>query len=654
MTDLWGFLLQTLTVSGAAALLLAVKAVFRDKLSPRWQAAAWGVLGLVLLVPAGWGGRYVLINWPWLVETAKTLLTGTYTLTAVSAPIPLPPAAGPRTWADWLYLLYLAGVLALLGRYLVSYIRLRAALRRGQPAGEARTAQIAAAAERYGLTACPAVEVPGLSSAFICGLVHPVLALPAGETDEKVLLHELLHLQYRDVLWGLVLCLARCVHWCNPLLWYCANQAGNDLEALCDQRVLERLEGEERREYGRILLSMADEVYARAPGTSSMANGGRNIRRRIEAIARFKKYPAGMALASVCVTVVLALPLLLGQRAQAVYTGGLGSSEQAVDVAMASARTTYCTTYAGALDAYAKAVLAQNGVYRAMCAPLSQQQPLAQSLQLTAKRSGWPNKEWNSGLPAWPNEQRGYVYYNLVETEADVWEALLVVELNYPPEGRPAEENTWYLAVQSVQAEREGRRWVVTPLEAFRAVETQSGGWDWGCEDLPAWRYQGTGAGFQVAVLLQTSCSVDSTVTAETDGSWFLGPQTSLDLAPRPGANFDILRESYLLHAACLGGADEQSALSRIGVSYAPMGEGEERPTLQNPEHPDGGGSSTDGSAWSSRTLEEGWGPTVRLGGGGSGGGFPFSLPGAYAADLYLNDVLAAELTLLPVEGGPQ
>lgn len=64
MTDLWGFLLQTLTVSGAAALLLAVKAVFRDKLSPRWQAAAWGVLGLVLLVPAGWGGGTSLSTGP--------------------------------------------------------------------------------------------------------------------------------------------------------------------------------------------------------------------------------------------------------------------------------------------------------------------------------------------------------------------------------------------------------------------------------------------------------------------------------------------------------------------------------------------------------------------------------------------------------------
>ena len=62
MTDIWGFLLQTLTASGAAVLLLVVKAVFRDKLSPRWQAGVWGLLGLVLLLPAGWGGRYALVN----------------------------------------------------------------------------------------------------------------------------------------------------------------------------------------------------------------------------------------------------------------------------------------------------------------------------------------------------------------------------------------------------------------------------------------------------------------------------------------------------------------------------------------------------------------------------------------------------------------
>ena len=311
MSDIWSFLLQTLTASGAAAVLLAVKAMLRDKLSPRWQFAAWGMLALVLAVPAGLGGRYALVNWPLAVEFLRSLLTEEFgVLTRVSASVPLPHFTGlPRSGAEWAYAVYLTGTVFFLGRYAVSYLRLRLALRRGTPAGEARAALIRETAERYGLPVCPAVEVEGLGSAFICGVLRPVLALPAGEeTDEKVLLHELLHLRHRDAAWGLLICLLRCVHWCNPLLWYCADLAGNDLESLCDQRALERLEGEDRRDYGRILLSMANEKYARTPGTSSMANGGKNIRRRIEAIARFKRYPAGMALVGVCAVLVLAGP----------------------------------------------------------------------------------------------------------------------------------------------------------------------------------------------------------------------------------------------------------------------------------------------------------------------------------------------------------
>ena len=45
-----------------------------------------------------------------------------------------------------------------------------------------------------------------------------------------------------------------------------------------------------------------------------MANGGKNIRRRIEAIVRFKRYPAGMGLVSGCILLVLAAPLILGTR----------------------------------------------------------------------------------------------------------------------------------------------------------------------------------------------------------------------------------------------------------------------------------------------------------------------------------------------------
>ena len=52
MGNIWSFLLQTLTASGVAVLLLAVKTLFRDKLPPRWQFAIWGILGIILLVVA--------------------------------------------------------------------------------------------------------------------------------------------------------------------------------------------------------------------------------------------------------------------------------------------------------------------------------------------------------------------------------------------------------------------------------------------------------------------------------------------------------------------------------------------------------------------------------------------------------------------------
>ena len=134
MNDIWSVLLQTLTASGVAALLLVLKAMFRDKLSPQWQFAAWGVLAMVLLRPAGWRGRYVLFNWPFYVELLRSALTGEYgALAHVTVPVPLPPLTAPRTEADWLFAVYALGTAVFLLRYVYSYVRLRLVLRRGRP-----------------------------------------------------------------------------------------------------------------------------------------------------------------------------------------------------------------------------------------------------------------------------------------------------------------------------------------------------------------------------------------------------------------------------------------------------------------------------------------------------------------------------------------
>lgn len=76
------------------------------------------------------------------------------------------------------------------------------------------------------------------------------MVLPEGTVDEAVLLHELLHIKYWDALQNSVWCICRALHWCNPLVRLAIDRAELDMESLCDQRVLERLEGEARRAYG--------------------------------------------------------------------------------------------------------------------------------------------------------------------------------------------------------------------------------------------------------------------------------------------------------------------------------------------------------------------------------------------------------------------
>ncbi len=643
MTDFWSLLLQTLTASGVAALLLVVKAMFRDKLSPRWQFAVWGVLALVLLLPAGFGGRYVLFNWPLLVETLKSRLTGDFgTLTKVIAPVPLPSLAAPETMADCLYLVYVAGAVLLLARYVVSYVRLRLALKKGRPI---RCRQVGAVGEAYGLDTCPAVEVEGLPTAFICGVLKPVLALPAGgETDEKVILHELLHLKHNDVIWGWVICFFRCLHWCNPLIWLCADWAGNDLESLCDQRVMERLEGEDRRDYGRILLSMADEKYARAPGTSSSANGGENVRRRIEAIARFKRYPAGMALASVCVALVLAAPLVTGARAEGLAEDGTGHLDR-IDYAMASARTVRCTTCAGAFDAYGKALMSGNLLYRAMCAPLAEQDELA-ALYRDRGTGLWPREA--NGMPGYPENGygEGYRVYNLTQVGEDAWEGLMVLHITKPDAPENQREYVW-LATQPLRAEKEGDRWVIVPLEEFRAVYAE--GWTsmpTSCEHLPAVVYEAQAGDFTVRVRRQSYGSVDSRVQS-SNGFW---PVSSYDYTPRPDGEFR-LEYSDLIEVDYTGSPADKAKYTHLGLSAAPLQEDGARPELQAPGLGWGGGSSSTGEFWHSRHLKGDWNDHLSLGGGGGFGGE--SPPDCYAADLYLNGELAGALTLLPVGEGP-
>ena len=643
MGNIWEFLYQTLTVSIVAAALLLIKRLLRDKLSPRWQYGVWAVLALRALLPASTARGVVppLALW---VETLKSAVelglgsaySGAFEPIRLRHVLPWIDAA-PASATDWLFIAYAAGVLLTLAWYALRYAHLRALLRRGSAAGAETQAAVAAEAGKYGLQPCQAVAVPGLKTAFVCGVFRPVLAVPAeGAPDEKVILHELLHLKHRDALQNVFWCFLRALHWCDPFMQYVFDRVGNDMESLCDQRVLERLEGEERREYGGILLEMASRAYARAPGTSSISNGAKNIARRIEAIARFKLYPRGMALIAACTAVALCAALLTGvaadhsdRRLQA------PRNEGELVAALSASRLNRCTTLAGALDTYAKALLCGRGVYFAMSTPLSEQERWFQEMR---EYGASPYSLDHSGTEPFrsvenANDTENVIYFNLRETGDGRYQCCIrLVYSGWLTDGERIER---YVLIP-VEIWREDGFYVVRETGGREVIDAE----DWSGYERPMLVRGSAGcAGGTVEASIYTTYSTYSTLRGREDAD----PQAEFTQWWR---NYEI---SYERGSRVFDGAEAQNA----AIQYRPLWddediaavswEGVDAPSL----YPASGGGDSGG--FSSAVFSPDEEGMELFSGGGTGASEadgPVECPAALAVRLFVNGNVVDELVL--------
>lgn len=600
MTNLWAFLLQTLYVTGVGLLLLAIKTLLKDKLSPRWQYAVWAVLALRILLPAYTGKYYVLLPLPLWVETAKVMVephwasayTNVYEATQVTSPIPWLTGA-PVSLSDWLFLLYVVGVVVTLLWYLISWLRLCLLLRQGLPVPVDVQEQIERIGETYACKTCRAIELPGLPSPMVCGVFRPVLALPKGKAlDDHVILHELLHLKYKDALQNVFWCFCRVLHWCNPIVRLLLNRVGNDMESLCDQRVLERLRGEDRRNYGISLLAMANDRYPRAVGTTSLSNGGKNIAQRIEAIVRFKRYPRGMALASVCVVVVLAASCLVGMVDKEEPLYGMMYFGPKTDREVAVSHLNYCTTVAGALDTYAKGIINESSLCLAM-ATTGETQKEMEALARTGTYRGLPSEievyhAIDHDVPSKESVryQLGYVYYdkmeapsvrNLQKEKDGSYSALLVLyvtqvldpELHYitDDEGKIGGQ-----LVFSLKVWKEGVRYVVQQL-GDSVLYTEGIAGTYSPYLVPALKtYAAEGNSGSVVVTCRSSHRVGTYYTS----SGIFGGTSQLREDPDPNAEFweEVPSYQYQTEYTFSGSEAEKAALTQVESKTKPIGIG--------------------------------------------------------------------------------
>lgn len=145
-----------------------------------------------------------------------------------------------------------------------------------------------------------------ITSPFILGFVRPRIFIPSNTNEEEIpyiVAHEEEHLRYRDNWWKPLGFLSLAVHWFNPLVWVSYVLMCRDMELACDERVIWRMNSDEKKKYSEILLSFGE--LKRVVTTCPVAFGEVGIKQRIKSIVNFKRPSGWIIAAALLVSVVV-------------------------------------------------------------------------------------------------------------------------------------------------------------------------------------------------------------------------------------------------------------------------------------------------------------------------------------------------------------
>lgn len=622
MSNIYEVLLQTISISAICIIILILKWILADKLSPKWQYGVWSVLIISILIPYKLN-TYTIPSLVIYFEMFKTAIEKTMNSAYIGIYEPLNAEhvlpiinQSPVSITDWLFFIYIIGILIYLLWHLIAYIRLRMILKHGNLASSDYLSSVIA---KYNLKGCKVVEAEGIESAFICGVINPILAIPKGqEIDEKILLHELIHLKYKDPLQNVLWCILKSLHWFNPFMHYVFNRIGNDMESLCDQRVLEKLEGEERREYGNILLNMANNKYSRMAGTSSISNGGKNISRRIQSIVRFKLFPKGMAIVSVCTIIVLASTFLVGTTvtySQSEYT----PPSNGIEKAMALTRVNRCTTLAGALDTYGKGILTKNILYIATASPLDKQAELEQQMANNHKNGNFIN-HYQVDEVFYDLDESLY-FINMYKVDDEKYTAYLTFLTGYYDLANEEFEQARDSILLPVEVSKE-ESWVVREIGDPIVLKGVDAMWNYAEFNYEggAKVYRGEGKTGSVEVVINTFYDVNNNYDS---GAIWYGMYQMFDRNIKVDAEiwsqYDSVRITYDSNNKTI----KESPTNRVKIFYKALDSIEEKyefpdsnKNYENVSGSDGFYSQT-GPGWTYQTINDSWDGKVIAGDGG-------------------------------------
>lgn len=162
-----------------------------------------------------------------------------------------------------------------------------------------------------------------LAASFVDGVLHPVIYLApglSGTAREYVLCHERVHVRRKDPLIKAAALFLVSIYWFHPLVWLAFQRMCEDMEMSCDERVVELLGAEIKKEYSCTLLQMA--AKPEKIGLTA-AFGGNEVKNRVRNVLTYRKPKGWVAVLLLLLVAAVSIGLSLnpGKAAKVSDTG---------------------------------------------------------------------------------------------------------------------------------------------------------------------------------------------------------------------------------------------------------------------------------------------------------------------------------------------
>jgi beta-lactamase regulating signal transducer with metallopeptidase domain/tetratricopeptide (TPR) repeat protein len=323
-------------------------------LAPRWKYLLWGLVVLRLMTPLLPASGFSIFNLTHLAPHG--MISGVANAPvfnmviqaddgpeaslkqAAVAPViaPLVPSGGSvaasfRTGMQWsVSLIWLMGAAWFFTTVIFAGVRVMRRMRQGRiVADESLLTLLAQCKQTMGIRR-PVIlmESAHIDSPVLYGEIRPRLVLPENMARDYslpeirfVLLHELGHVKWHDIIVNWLTCLLQIIHWFNPLVWMAFRAMRAAREEACDALVLTcapehhegtgndnvRNEEEQKQKYGDTIIKLLAQLSRPAvtPGFIGILEDSNQIKRRIHMIAQFTRDTLGKTLGSLALIAIL-------------------------------------------------------------------------------------------------------------------------------------------------------------------------------------------------------------------------------------------------------------------------------------------------------------------------------------------------------------